>query len=77
MDMICCSAGNEGQRRTAFRLSVDLRGAAMGWAEAWANALNQQNRRLYARAVHRTKESRSWTDNVGGFLFGHDDLPPS
>lgn len=58
------------------RISADLRGAAVGWAQAWANALNQQNRRLYARAVHRTKNDRSFGDKVGGFIFGHDDLPP-
>jgi len=43
------------------RHAHDLRGAAVGWAHAWANAINLQNRRL---------------DQIGGFLFGQDDIPP-
>lgn len=59
-----------------MRVSADLRAAANGWAQAWADALNQQNRRLFARAVHRTRHDRSFLDKVGGFFTGHDDLPP-
>ena len=58
------------------RLSADLRGAALGWAQAWANAVNQQNRRLYARAVHHTRQQRSLVDRFIGQFTGHDDLPP-
>lgn len=58
------------------RLSADLREAANQWAQAWADALNQQNRRLYARAVHRIRDDRGIVDSIIGGLFGHDDLPP-
>lgn len=58
------------------RHAAALRGAALGWAHAWANAINQQNRRLHARAVWRAKRDRGIVDRVGGLLFGHDDIPP-
>jgi hypothetical protein len=58
------------------RHATDLRGAALGWAQAWASAINQQNRRLHARAVWRAEQDRSVLDSVGGFFFGHDDIPP-
>jgi hypothetical protein len=58
------------------RIGADVRNTALGWAQAWANALNQQNRRLHARAVERTRQQRSNWDKVSGWLTGHDDLPP-
>jgi hypothetical protein len=58
------------------RIAADLRAVAEGWAQAWADALNLQNRRAHARAVDRARRDRSLLDQVGGFLFGHDDLPP-
>lgn len=60
----------------AGRISADLRTTALGWAQAWANALNQQNRRLHARAVERTRQQRSGWDSFTGWFTGHDDLPP-
>jgi hypothetical protein len=69
-DRIETEAGDLG------RISADLRRTALGWAQAWANALNQQNRRLHARAVERTRQQRSGWDKAMGWAFGHDDLPP-
>ncbi len=59
------------------RIVGDLRVGARRWAQAWADALNLQNRRLHARACDITRRDRSTLDKVGGFLFGHDDLPPA
>lgn len=58
------------------RIATDLRGGAQAWAQAWADALNLQNQRLYARACARAERERSTFDKVMGGLFGHDDLPP-
>lgn len=58
------------------RVAGDLRGAATGWGAAWAAAINEQNRRIHAREVVRITNARDWRDDVAGFFFGHDDLPP-
>lgn len=58
------------------RVALDLRGAAQGWAASWATAMNEQNRRRFAREVTRIEGDRSLVDNVVGFFAGHDDLPP-
>jgi hypothetical protein len=58
------------------RVALDLRGAAQGWAISWTNAMNEQNRRRYARAVERVEDDRGIVDGVVGFFAGHDDLPP-
>ena len=58
------------------RIAGELRAAADGWAQAWAGALNQQNRRLFARACDVVRSRRSTMDKVTGFFTGHDDLPP-
>ena len=54
----------------------ELRAAAQAWARAWALAINEQNRRLFARQCRRVERRRSLVDNVVGFFGGHDDLPP-
>ncbi len=53
-----------------------LRDGANGWAWQWKQAMDEQNRRLHAREEQRRKDDRGFLDNVGGFFFGHDDLPP-
>ena len=58
------------------RIAGQLRAGAEGWAQAWAGALNQQNRRLFARACDVVRSRRSTMDKVAGFFTGHDDLPP-
>jgi hypothetical protein len=54
----------------------ELRTAANAWATAWALAMNEQNRRLFARRVTEIEDDRSVVDDVVGFFGGHDDLPP-
>jgi hypothetical protein len=58
------------------RVGAELRGAAGGWAAAWAMAINEQNRRLFARRVQQVEDDRNLLDDIGGFFGGHDDLPP-
>lgn len=57
------------------RISADLRASATGWAMCWQQAMDQQNRVLYAREVNRVESERSVLDSIGGFFVGHDDLP--
>ena len=54
----------------------ELRAAAGAWAQAWAAAINEQNRRLFARECDRIEDDRSLFDDIKGFFGGHDDLPP-
>jgi len=56
-------------------ISADLRVSADAWALAWKDAMDEQNRRLYAREVDRVESSRSGWDNFWGGIVGHDDLP--
>lgn len=58
------------------RIAGELRAAAERWAQAWAAALNQQNRRLFARACDVVRSRRSTVSKVTGWFTGHDDLPP-
>lgn len=54
----------------------EVRSGAVLWAEAWARAINVQNRRLWAREAHRRKQERSfWQKSVDHFN-GFDDFPP-
>ena len=57
------------------RAAVELRIAASAWAQAWARAINEQNRRLFARECERIERKRSLLDDVTGFFSGHHDLP--
>jgi hypothetical protein len=52
-----------------------LRTEADQWAGAWKQAMDEQNRRLYARRVDQMKEDRSTLDKVGDFFTGFD-YPP-
>lgn len=56
-------------------ISSDLRTSADGWAVCWKEAMDEQNRRLYAREVKRVEDNRSGWDSFWGGMFGHDDLP--
>ena len=65
--------GNE-----VYGLSVAAEGArwaASAWAQAWADAINEQNRRLFATECDRIRARRDLVDSVTGFFTGHDDLP--
>jgi hypothetical protein len=63
------------EARDLDRAAVELRAVASAWADAWARAINEQNRRLFARECDRIESRRSLVDNVKGFFSGHDDLP--
>jgi hypothetical protein len=56
-------------------LVAALRTEADQWAAAWKAAMDEQNRRLYARKVDRMKKDRSTLDKVGDFFTGFD-YPP-
>lgn len=54
----------------------EARHAASAWAQAWADAADEQNRRLFAAECDRVRARRDLVDRVTGFLGGHHDLPP-
>jgi hypothetical protein len=54
----------------ALKTEADL------WAAAWKQAMDEQNRRLYARMVDRMKAERSTLAKVGDFFTGFD-YPPA
>lgn len=56
--------------------SDELRALANAWAQAWASAINEQNRRLFARECDRIESRRDLVDHFRGFFGGHHDLPP-
>jgi hypothetical protein len=58
------------------RLSNALREEANGWATEWSKAVDEENWVRYQEACQRVRSQRGAMDKVGGFLFGHDDLPP-
>lgn len=53
----------------ALKTEADL------WASAWKQAMDEQNRRLYARRVEQMKEERSRLEKLGDFFTGFD-YPP-
>jgi hypothetical protein len=57
-------------------LVAALRTEADQWAQAWKAAMDEQNRRLYARKVDQMKHDRSTLDKVGDFFTGFD-YPPA
>ena len=63
------------EQSTGSMLAQMLRSDAYGWAFAWTQAMDEQNRVLYAREVTRVENDRSTLDRIGGFFTGHDDLP--
>ena len=54
----------------ALKTEADL------WASAWKQAMDEQNRRLYARMVDQMKDERSTLAKVGDFFTGFDYPPP-
>ena len=57
-------------------IAGQLRAAADQWAARWAEAMNEQNRILFARETKHIEDNRSGWDNFVGTFVGHDDLPP-
>lgn len=66
-------AGDEASSLAS--LISGLRSDADAWAGAWKNAMDEQNRRLYARRVDEIKAERSNLEKVGDFFTGFD-YPP-
>ncbi len=67
----------DNEDATATFLVEQLRAEAQGWAVEWQKAMDQENWNRYTLAVERVKADRDWKDDLGGWLFGHDDLPPT
>ena len=57
-------------------LVAALRTEADQWASAWKQAMDEQNRRLYARRVDQIKAERSALEKLGDKLFGFDYPAP-
>lgn len=64
------------EQQAGSMLARQLRAEAGGWAEEWRKAMDQENWNRYAAAVDRVEADRGVLDSIGGFLFGHSDLPP-
>jgi len=47
-----------------------LRDDAMAVAQMWKDAMDEENRRIYARHVDDIKDHHSFLESVGGFLTG-------
>jgi class 3 adenylate cyclase len=67
--------GNDEQTSISALIAA-LRSDADAWAQAWKNAMDEQNRRLYARRVARMKEERSVAAKIGDWLTGFEAPPP-
>ncbi len=67
----------ETEASSAATVSDGLRQGAQAWAFQWCDAMNEQNRRLHARAEQQAKDDRNIVEDVWGGIFGHDDLPPA
>lgn len=67
----------DAESMQAVAIAGELRLAAEQWAVRWAEAMNEQNNINHAREVKRVEDDRNVVDEVGGFIFGHDDLPSS
>lgn len=65
----------EDEQTSIASLVAALRSDADQWAQAWKMAMDEQNRRLYARKVDQIKKDRSTLDKVGDFFTGFD-YPP-
>lgn len=53
----------------------ECRNGALGWAIAWKNAMDEDNRRRRARAVDEVRKQRSWMErNVGDLFLGDDSM---
>lgn len=66
-----------GDERTSTGVVIDaLRGDARLWAQAWASAMNAQNKVLWARHHDYLKNNRSTLESVGDFFGGFTDNTP-
>lgn len=63
-------ADDEGA--SASQIAAGLRGDAMGWAAAWESAMDENNRRRWARHHKKWKDDQSVLDD----LLGSEDHTP-
>jgi len=66
----------EDERTSLSSVIAALRTEADQWASAWKQAMDEQNRRLYARRVEQMKAERSAMEKLGDFFTGFDYPPP-
>ena len=57
---------------TASQIASGLRSDAVGWAAAWKTAMDENNRRRWARHHEEWKEDQNFLDD----LFGSEDKTP-
>lgn len=60
------------EQASGQRVAFALREEARGWATSWAQAINQQNKRLRGSEVDRVRESRSGMEKFGDRFVGDD-----
>lgn len=48
----------------ARRLAASLHGASIDWAQAWADAMTEQNRRSRERRIAELAAGRSWAEHA-------------
>ena len=63
------------EQHSLSALIAALRSDADAWAQAWKDATDEQNRRVWARQVEQMKAERSMMEKVGDFFTGFD-YPP-
>ena len=63
----------ETERISKGNVVAGLREDAEAWAQAWASALDQQNRNNRAAAVERVREERNIFEKGWDATFGQDD----
>jgi hypothetical protein len=69
------------QRLGTERTDIDtaatwLQAGALEWAAAWKDAMDEQNRILFARECQRRKDEAEWHESgVFGAVFGGPDMP--
>jgi hypothetical protein len=61
---------------TAVQISAGLRGDAQGWAAAWKTAMDENNRRRWARHHQQWKDDQGFWDDPFG-MFGNKDETPN
>lgn len=61
------------EEASAIRAAGALRDEATGWANAWRDALDEQNRRNRAQRITQIRDNRSWAEaNIGDRVLGDD-----
>lgn len=56
----------------ARRLAASLHSASIDWAQAWADAMTEQNRRNRERRIAELASERSWAEHAVDLVTGDD-----